>query len=55
MIVCIADSRPLRLRSSTAALLLALGVGLGGCAEMGDSVSTAFADRRRFPSSLGLR
>jgi hypothetical protein len=35
-------------RAAAAAALLALGAGLGGCAQMGDSMSTAFADPARY-------
>lgn len=33
---------------ATAAALFALGIGLSGCAEMGDSMSTAFADPAKY-------
>ena len=39
--------RPL-LRGATAAALLALAIGLAGCAEMSDSMATAFADPARY-------
>jgi len=35
-------------RAAAAAALLALGAGLDGCAQMGDSMSTAFADPARY-------
>ena len=35
-------------RALAAAALLALGGGLGGCASVGDSVSTAFADPAKY-------
>jgi hypothetical protein len=51
MIACLSHSRPLR-RAGAAAALLALGVGvgigLGGCADMGDTMTTAFADPARY-------
>lgn len=45
MIVRICHSR---LRAAAAMALLALGPALGGCAEMGDSMTTAFADPAQF-------
>ena len=36
------------LRAAPAAALLALGVGLGGCADMSDSLTTAFADPAKY-------
>jgi hypothetical protein len=47
MIVPNPHSQPL-LRAATAMALLALGVGLNGCAEMSDSMSTAFADPAKY-------
>jgi hypothetical protein len=47
MIVCISLSRPFS-RSAAALAVLALGFGLGGCADMSDSVSTAFADPAKY-------
>jgi hypothetical protein len=47
MIVRIARSRPL-LRAAAGAALLALGVGLGGCADMSDSMTSAFADPAKY-------
>ncbi len=35
-------------RAAAAAALLALGAGLAGCAGMGDSMSTAFADPAKY-------
>ena len=36
------------LRAAPAAALLVLGVGLGGCADMSDSLTTAFADPAKY-------
>jgi hypothetical protein len=36
------------IRSASAGALLALGLALSGCAEMGDSMSTAFADPAKY-------
>src|SRR5436305_10985563 len=47
MIVGISCSR-LHLRAATAAALLALGLGLNGCAEMSDTMATAFADPAKY-------
>jgi hypothetical protein len=47
MIARISYSRPLR-RAVTAAALLALGIGLGGCAGMSDGMSSAFADPAKY-------
>jgi hypothetical protein len=47
MIASLSHSPPLR-RAATAVALLALGVGLGGCADMGDTMTTAFADPARY-------
>jgi hypothetical protein len=47
MIVRVSCSKPL-LRAATAAALLALGVGLNGCADMSDTMSTAFADPAKY-------
>ena len=41
------DSLPLS-RAAIAAALLWCGAGLSGCAEMGDSMSTAFADPAKY-------
>jgi hypothetical protein len=35
-------------QSAAALAVLALGLGLGGCADMGDNVSTAFADPAKY-------
>jgi hypothetical protein len=43
----IAFSRSL-LRAASAAAMLAFGLGLGGCADMGDTLSTAFADPAKY-------
>ena len=43
----IAISRPL-LRAVPAVALFVLGVGLGGCADMSDTLSTAFADPAKY-------
>lgn len=47
MIIRIPRNQPL-LRAATAMALLALGIGLNGCAEMSDSMSTAFADPAKY-------
>jgi hypothetical protein len=47
MIVRVCRSHPL-LRAATAAALVALGVGLNGCADMSDTMSTAFADPAKY-------
>src|ERR1700680_1445087 len=47
MIVRIAFSPPL-LRAAPAAALLALGLPLGGCADMSDSLTSAFADPAKY-------
>src|SRR5450631_3007182 len=47
MIVRISLSR-LFSQSAAALAVLALGLGLGGCADMGDNVSTAFADPAKY-------
>ena len=39
--------RPL-LRLAAAAVLLVLGAGLSGCADMGDTISPAFADPAKY-------
>jgi hypothetical protein len=39
---------PPRARAVAATALLALGIGLGGCAEMSDSLTTAFADPAKY-------
>src|SRR5258705_10772009 len=36
------------LRPASAAAMLAFGVGLSGCADMGDTISTAFADPAKY-------
>ena len=45
--VRIAFSRPL-LRAALAAALLVLGIGLNGCADMSDSMTSAFADPAKY-------
>src|ERR1700694_1398575 len=47
MIVRIAFSQPL-LRAALAAALLVLGFTLGGCADMSDSLTSAFADPAKY-------
>jgi hypothetical protein len=47
MIVRLSHFSPLS-RAAIAAALLVLGAGLSGCAEMGDSMSTAFADPAKY-------
>lgn len=47
MIVRISHGQPL-LRAATAMALLALGIGLNGCAEMSDSMTIAFADPAKY-------
>ena len=47
MFVRIAFSSSL-LRAASALAMLAFGVGLSGCADMGDSLSTAFADPAKY-------
>ncbi len=47
MIVRISCYRPLP-RAAAVMTLLMLGAGLGGCAEMSDSVTSAFADPARY-------
>jgi hypothetical protein len=47
MIVCISRSRPLP-RAATALALLVLGFGLAGCADMSDSMTSAFVDPARY-------
>src|SRR5712672_1449098 len=47
MIVRISLFRPFS-RSAAALAVLALGLGLGGCADMSDNVSTAFADPAKY-------
>src|SRR5215208_2470869 len=47
MIVRVSCSQPL-LRAATAAALLAFGIGLNGCADMSDTMSTAFADPAKY-------
>ena len=47
MIARISSYRPLP-RAAAVMTLLMLGAGLGGCAEMSDSVTSAFADPARY-------
>ena len=47
MIVRISLFRPFS-RSAAALAVLALGLGLGGCADMSDNMSTAFADPAKY-------
>ena len=47
MLLRISISRPL-LRAVPAVALFVLGVGLGGCADMSDTLSTAFADPAKY-------
>ena len=47
MIVRILQSQTMP-RAAAAAALLVLGAGLAGCASMGDSMSTAFADPAKY-------
>jgi hypothetical protein len=47
MIVPIAHRRPLP-RAAKAVALLALGIGLSGCAAMGDGMTGAFADPAKY-------
>jgi hypothetical protein len=47
MIASLSHSRPL-LRAAAAVTLLALGAGLGGCADMSDGMSSAFADPAKY-------
>jgi hypothetical protein len=47
MIVRVCSFQPL-LRATTAGALLAVGFALNGCAEMSDSMSTAFADPAKY-------
>src|SRR5712672_1260348 len=47
MIARISFSRPLR-RAASALALLGLAIGLNGCANMSDSVTSAFADPARY-------
>ena len=47
MIVRVSSSLP-QLRAAVAIALLALGMGLGGCAEMSDGLTTAFADPAKY-------
>jgi hypothetical protein len=39
---------PSLLRAASAAAMLAFGAGLSGCADMGDTLSTAFADPAKY-------
>ena len=45
--ILISSSRPLS-RAALAMALLALGLGLGGCAEVGESMTSAFADPAKY-------
>ena len=47
MIVCISFFRSLQ-RAAAATALLVLGVGLNGCADMSDSMTSAFADPAKY-------
>jgi hypothetical protein len=47
MIACISLSQPLP-RAATALALLVLGFGLAGCADMSDSMTSAFADPAKY-------
>src|ERR1700682_1590272 len=47
MIARISHSQP-RCRAATAMALLVLGIGLAGCAEMGESMTSAFADPAKY-------
>src|SRR5271167_4340187 len=47
MIASLAHCLPLP-RAAKAAALLALGIGLSGCAEMGDGMTSAFADPAKY-------
>jgi hypothetical protein len=47
MMVRIAFSRPL-LRAAPVAALLVLGIGLNGCADISDSMTSAFADPAKY-------
>jgi hypothetical protein len=47
MMVRIAFSRPL-LRAAAVMALLGLGIGLNGCADMSDSMTSAFADPAKY-------
>jgi hypothetical protein len=47
MIACIFD-HPSSPRAATFLVLLALGAGLAGCADLGDKVSPAFADPAKY-------
>jgi hypothetical protein len=47
MIACISRPQPL-LRAAAGMVLLALGLELGGCAGMGDSMNAAFADPAKY-------
>ncbi len=48
MIVRIFQNQPWPRAAAAAALLLGLGAGLAGCASVGDSMSTAFADPAKY-------
>jgi hypothetical protein len=47
MIVSLSHSQPLK-RAAASLALLALGIGLNGCADMSDSMTVAFADPSRY-------
>ena len=47
MIVCVPHNPPL-LRAASAVALFVLGIGLNGCADMSDSLTTAFADPAKY-------
>jgi hypothetical protein len=47
MIVLVSSFQPLS-RAVTAMALFVVGVGLGGCADMSDSLTTAFADPAKY-------
>jgi len=48
MIARFALSRPLPLAAATAMALFVLGAGLSGCADMSDSMTSAFADPAKY-------
>ena len=47
MIVSFAQRQPLQ-RAAVSVALLAFGIGLSGCADMSDSLTTAFADPAKY-------
>jgi hypothetical protein len=47
MIVSFAQRQPLQ-RAAVSVALLALGIGLSGCADMSDGLTTAFADPAKY-------